>query len=254
LGTLVIDAFGSGALAYTDPDGRMLPAFYDTVLISLEESGFDGDAPSGEIAYSGSVPADIPAMLQAIFVASEDGLEGNSLLHGAKTEAGIAAQHAGLAAGSSNIGGVITHGEHTLNILRGESEDYNGNDRGENPGRGVGVYAFLTLIETQLDTAINMPGTSLTLQSNAELLRVCLDNTRMRADQVAALELEQIAADDIETIRTQLAESEGLAQELRAGHDLNENGQIDPFEGECGLDQMESYGILIGNMEIFAGQ
>ena len=254
LGTLVIDAFGSGALTYTDPDGRMLPAFYDTALISVEESGFDGDVPSGEIPYSGSVPADVPPMLHEIFVASENGLDGNSLLHGAETEAGIAAQHAGLAAGSSNIGGVLTHGEHTLNILRGENEDFNGNDRGENPGRGVGVYTFLDLIEAQLNAAVNMPGTSLTLQSNAELMRVCLDNTRIRADRIVALELEQVAAEDIESISEQLAESTQLAQELRAGLDLNENGQIDPFEGECGLDQMESYGILIGNMAIFDRQ
>jgi tRNA A-37 threonylcarbamoyl transferase component Bud32 len=252
LGTLVLDAFGSGALSFTDPDGGLLPAFYDTALISVEESGFDGDAPSGEIPYSGSVPVDIPPMIYEIFVASENGLDGNSLLNGAETEAGIAAQHAGLAAGSSNIGGVITHGEHTLNILRGQNEDYNGNNRGENPGRGVGIYAFLDLIEAELDRAVNMPGTSLTLQTNAELMRVCLDNTRIRADRVVELELEQVAAEDIESITDQLSESERLAQELRTGLDLNQNGQIDPFEGECGLDQMESYGILIGNMEIYA--
>lgn len=251
LGTLVIDAFGSGALTYTDADGRMLPAFYDTALISVEESGFSGDAPSADIPYSGNVPPEIPPMLQQIFVASPDGLDdGKSLLHGAETEAGIASQHAGLAAGSSNIGGVITHGEHTLNILKGETEDYNGNDRGENPGRGVGVYAFLELIETQLDTAINMPGTSLMLQSNAELMRVCLDNTRIRADRIVELSLEQMAAEDIDSITEQLTQSSALATELRTGLDLNENGQIDPFEGECGLDQMETYGILIGNIDI----
>lgn len=254
LGTLAVDAFGSGALSFTDSDARMLPAFYDTALISVEESGFDGDAPSGPIPYSGRVPVDIPRMLHEIFVSSENGLDGNGLLSGAETEAGIAAQHAGLAAGSSNIGGVITHGEHTLNILRGQNEDFNGNGRGENPGRGVGVYAFLDLIEAELDRAVNMPGTSLTLQSNAELMRVCLDNTRIRADRVVELEREQIAAEDIESITEQLAESERLAQELRTGLDLNENGQIDPFEGECGLDQMESYGILIGNMEIHAAE
>jgi len=40
---------------------------------------------------------------------------------------------------------------------------------------------------------------------------------------------------------------------LLNGVDLNSNGQIEPFEGECGLQQVADYGVLVGSMAIFQG-
>jgi len=262
LGTLTVDGLGDGALAFTDPEGRMLPAFYNGVMISVEESGFDGGAPAGEIRYRGSVLEEVPAMLYEIFVASRtesnpadsapsdmgDGTypaatsapPGESLLASARAEARTAAQHAGLAAGSTNMAGVRSHSEHTINILKGETEDYDLDGRGTNPGRGEGVYPLLDQIAT-LEAMVDMDGVSIDLQRNAEYMRICLLNTRMRVDRVIELEMQHIAAEDIASITAQLAESAQVAAELQTGVDLNQNGQIEAFEGECGLDQMEAY-------------
>jgi serine/threonine protein kinase len=253
LGNLPVDAFGQGALSFTDPAGRMLPAFYNAVLVSSEESGFSGDSPVGEIRYRGSVPVEVPVALHNIFVASDAGLNGGSLLDGIVVEAGIAKQHAGMAASASNVAGVRSHSEHTVNIIKGETEDYNDNGRGENPGRGVGVYVFVEGIETHLNAIIDTTDVSFTLQENAEFLRVCVENTRYRADSFVEIKLEHTSAEDLDSIQDELAESELIAEQIQTGFDLNQNGQIDPFEGECGLDQMATYGIVIGSMEIFEG-
>jgi tRNA A-37 threonylcarbamoyl transferase component Bud32 len=253
LGTLVVDAQGDGALSFTDTDGRTLPAHYNAVGISREERGFTGDQPEGEIVYSGSVPIEVSRALYEIFVSSEDGLNDGSLLSGAITEATFAAQHAGLASGSTNIGGIQLHTEHAINILRGETVDYNGNGRGENPGRGVGVYPFLDRIESRLTEATSATGATISIQTNAEFIRVCLDNTRVRADQVVELGMTFFEADDFDEVLDDAAESSEVAEQIRTGYDLNQNGIIEPFEGECGLDQIEEYGVLFGSKDLVAG-
>ncbi|MEL6525188.1 MAG: protein kinase, partial [Chloroflexota bacterium] len=136
LGQIVVEAFGDGIFDYTDPDGRMLPALFNRLIITTEES--IGDAPTGEVVYEASVPVEVSSALSEIFVASENGINGNSLLEGARTEARNAVRHAGLAAGSTNIGGASLHAEHTIQILRGDEDDYNGDGSTNNPGAGIG--------------------------------------------------------------------------------------------------------------------
>jgi tRNA A-37 threonylcarbamoyl transferase component Bud32 len=253
LGNLAVDPLGSAVLAYTDEEGRMLPAFFNAIIITLETTGAVGDVPAGDTAYSSQVPPDIMTLLTEMFVESEDGLSGGSLLDGALAEARTAAQHAGLAAGSSTLGALQTHAEHTVNILRGTQEDLDGTGGGQNPGRGVGVYFFVDAIEGHVDTALAAPTSNRELEINAEYIRVCLQNTRIRADGVIELEGELLASESVEAVADQAAESQQLAEQLQSGFDLNDDGIVNPFEGECGLEQITTYGILISAMDIVEG-
>ena len=45
-----------------------------------------------------------------------------------------------------------------------------------------------------------------------------------------------------------------LAAALIEGTDLNGNGTVDPFEGECGLGQIPVYGIAVANMILHEGK
>jgi serine/threonine protein kinase len=250
LGRVTLDALGDGVLVYTDEDGRLLPAHFNAVVVT-EESEI-GDEPTGDVRYSGYVPFEVMQSLSHILVSDEEnGLSGGSLLDGALTEARFATQHAGLAARATSIGGVRTHSEHTINILNGTEEDYNGDGRGSNPGRGVGLYFFLDEIKTNIDNAL--VGDYIDVQINAEYIRVCVLNARDWADAIIALELEMLAADDVESIEQQANESTELAARITTGIDQNENGTIEPFEGECGLNQIADYGVLFGNVDILEG-
>ncbi|MEQ8675514.1 MAG: protein kinase [Aggregatilineales bacterium] len=255
LGRTVIDAVGGGSLAYTDADGRPLPALFNAVLISVEASGDDPAEPSDNIAYSGSVPEEVLTFLnETLFASEENGLNGGSLLDGARTEARTGATHAGLAARATNVGGMHTHAEHTINILRGEEEDYDGDGRGTNPGRGVGVYFFVEQMESLLNEALSAPNASRSLQVDGELVRICLVNTRLRGDRVTELEQEILAeTEDITNVEPQATESTSVAEQLTTGIDLNENGRVDAFENECGLDQVETFSLLVASMDILEG-
>lgn len=252
LGELRVDSLGQGLLTFTDPEQRNLTTLFFGVSISMENA-MDSALPEGEVVYSGGMPARVPQALSAILVAAEDGFSGRSLLDGAITEARIARQHSGLAAGSSTVGAMGTHAEHTINILRGTQVDYNGNGRGENPGRGVGVYYFLDRIDAELTAAAEAPGATVALQSQIELIRVCVDNARAWSDRVIELEEVLLAAESVVAVEAERTESTDIAQRIISGFDLNENGEVEPFEGECGLEQIPTYGIAVANMDLRAG-
>lgn len=250
LGQLLIDPFGDGALVKTDEEGRLLPTQFNTVIITAETS--IGTAPSDDVRYRGANPPELLTSLSSILVADEQGINGGSLLAGAQTEAGFASQHAGLAARATNVGGMQTHAEHTINILNGTQTDYNGNGRGENPGRKVGVYFFIERIEEHLNIIANAPTASRELQVNVETVRICTQNVRDWADQVQSLEQELLAADSIEAVTAQATLSTQLTEAIINGVDANENGTVEPFEGECGLAQIATYGLQVANMPLFA--
>lgn len=274
LGELAVDALGHGTLApYIDSKGRPLFTLYNAIAITVEPRM--AEAPTGSIVYSASLPPQVMAALAEIMVSSEDGFPGGgtanayssgqedaasdsgsgkgSLLDGALTEANTADQHARMAAESGNIGGLHTHAEHTINILLGTQTDYNGNGRGENPGRGVGVPHFLDLIENQLDAVANAPGATSALQSELEFIRVCTQNTRQRVNDLVNLEKSALAAADMTTAADRAARGLKLADALLHGVDQNGNGQVEPFEGECGLDQISTFGVLVSSMNLQEG-
>jgi len=260
LGRLTIDGFGGGVLSYTDPAGRTLPALYHVLLITREEAL--GNAPAGEIAYSGSVPPEVMTGLAAILSGfqpqsagshAQTWSEGQSLLQGAIAEAQIGATHAGLASGASNSGGMRTHAEHTVNILLGTADDLNGDSFGQNPGLGYGIPYFLDRIDASLLAVANASGASASLQAQVELIRVCTGNVRAWVDQVVGLERELLDAQDVEAVASQRARSTQLASTLTNGFDLNGNGQVEPFEGECGLLQVADFGVLVGSMFVVQG-
>ena len=251
LGRVIVDGLGDGTITYTDEEGRMLAANYNTVLITSETD--ISDTPTGEVVYSGELPLAVSNGLHEIFVASDDGINGGSLLEGAQTEASIAAQHAGLAAGASNVGGLRTHAEHTINILRGGQEDYDGSGSGSNPGRGIGIFFFIDAIDSILSNATSVEGASPELQSNAEFIRVCTQNVRGWSEQVIDFEIEMIAGETLESVLNQATQSTALAEQLSTGNDFNENGIIEPFEEECGLDQIPDFGLQFARMDILEG-
>lgn len=250
LGRLDLFALGDGSLTFRS-NGVSLPFFYNAVIITSETR--DAETPSENIAYSGAIPPEVIAALYEILIASPDGISDTSLFASARTEARFARDHSGLAARATTLGGLRTHAEHTINILQGTNEDYTGSGSGVNPGRGFGVFVFLDKMDERLAEAVNTPQASLELQTSAEFIRVCTQNVREWATEMIELEKILIAAEDIADISEQATQSTALAQYILEGVDANENGAIEPFEGECGLAQIEQFGVQVVTMSIVEG-
>jgi hypothetical protein len=250
LGTLNLDPLGAGVLTYTSSEGLALPGLYNRILISAEADA--GDVPTNVAIYSGSVPLTVTTALREILWGSEQGINGGSLLDGALTEARIAVQHSGLAARATNLAGLRQHAEHTVNILLGTNDDLDGDGRPTNPGRGIGVVFFLDQIEARLNDAASDPDADSSVQTQIEYIRVCLVNARARLDEGLALERLLLTAGDIAEVETERNRSTEVLSEMIDGLDLNENGTVELFEGECGLALVADSGILIGNLALRA--
>ena len=178
------------------------------------------------------------------------GINEQSIVESAIAEAEAAERHAGLAQSAGTIGSMKSHAEHTVNIIEGTQVDYNENGRPENPGFGVGVLPLLGEIENDINELATAPDASTTLQSNIEFMRVCVVNAREDAERIVTLEQDMLAADSIDAIEEEASESTKLAREVIEGADINGNGQIDPFEGECALSQIEQFSLLMGTANI----
>ncbi len=254
LGTLSRDPLGSALLTHADADGVFLPGAFNVILVTMEDR--QSTLPEGRIVYSGHVPEQVNNALEALLIntsipAGDDkpAYEG-SLLSGVLAEAQIARNHAGLAAGATSAGSMHTHNEHTINILNGTNIDYNGNGSGDNPGRGYGLAFFLDRINMALNEAITAPDADSMLQGQIELIRVCINNATQWRNRVIDLEMQFLRAESLDGLQADLALSTELSNFLVSGNDLNDSGVIEPFEGECGLEQIAEYGIAVGNMAL----
>lgn len=250
LGTLAVDVQGSGTLIYTDEERRLLSALYNQISLSVETE--DAEEPKGEIVYTAEVPIALTNALRAILLESPDGINGGSLLDGAIREATIARQHAGYGSNASNLSGVRLHAEHAINILLGTEEDLDGTGRGENPGRGIGLLFFLDAIDAQVSAASEEAGEDPIVQTQVEYVRVCVLNTRGWMNEVIALEREMLGADSLEATEAARARSTELTAAMIDGIDLNGNGTVELFEGECALRQIRESAILAGNLTLRA--
>lgn len=251
IGMVAVDAIGSGALSYTHPDAAFLPTLYNALLLTIEADA-EATTPS-EAVYSGLLPIEMSDALIGIFSASEQGMRGKGLLETAQADARFATQHAGLAARSTSLAAMRTHNEHTLNILIGGKEDYDGNGRGLNPGTQIGLLTTLDYLGAVLDAATSSPNAGPSLQSEAELVRVCFENVRLWANEVITAEQTMLTFTSLEEAAEQMDISTQFADILNTGIDQNENGEIEPFEGECGLDQISQYGLVVASMDVVEG-
>lgn len=275
LGQLTLNALGNGVLPpYTDMAQRTLPTIYNAVIVTREKKSVIGQQPAGEVAYSGSVPTAVMDALSAIYVTAPDGITAaalanttyaadtgsvsadsplTGLLRSVTAEAGIGQQHAGLAQKATTVGGMHVHNEHTINIFMGTEIDYDSDGRGTNPGFKKGVPLFLDDIEKVLNTAATAPGGSDALHGNLESVRVCAANARKWVGQIVDLEKQMIKLDSVEVAVKAADQSTTIAAALMNGVDANGSGQVDPYEDECGLSQIESYGLLAGSITLQEG-
>jgi serine/threonine protein kinase len=267
IGPLTLDASGSGVLPpFVDADGRLLLMAYNGTALTRETEV--SEAPKGSHAYSASLPPELMTAFMSVFVTDEAGVSQRALgitdgysapnssdddpkaglLAGAIGEAERAAQHAGLAARATSPGGMHTHNEHTINILRGTQDDLDGSGAGQNPGFGVGLLPLISLMKERIQLVVEAPAASRELQGNLELMRVCLDNAELWANQTIEHEQAMLAATDLESVAQIALESTQLSAQVVNGRDDNGNGQVEPFENECGLQQIEGFGLLAGTM------
>jgi serine/threonine-protein kinase len=144
---------GELLVTFVHPQGANLLADYGTLVISLETAGSVLSEPSS-ISYRGSLSPDIEGFVRLANEVRSDRRIPTDLVDLFSRQAGHFLSHAGLALGaigSDNLPDTKTHGEHSLNIIEGETgefyNDWNGNGQPDNPADDVGLLPYVRLLE-----------------------------------------------------------------------------------------------------------
>jgi len=163
--------------------------------------------------------------------------KGEGLLAVAENDAGVAAQHAALAARApTNLDAMKLHAGHVLNALDPTIVT-------AGPGSGYGVKKATTGVMTHIELAAKAPGASPNVGIHANHVSTAAKNTLTRADQLIALAKQVQAATDAASAASLINQMVPLAQQLMAGSDTNGDGRVSWEEG--GLQTAEEHVKLL---------
>ncbi len=164
------------------------------------------------------------------------------LLPAAQAEAEVAAQHAGLAAGSADLAGIQRHTTHVLHAI-----DASTAERG--PGKGYGLIRAATGCAQHIGMAGESDDASGAVKTHATHVQTSCRNVVTWAESIAEKAAAVAAATDMAAAKALADEIAALTQSILAGTDADGNGRVSWSEGEGGLEQAATHLRLMKEAE-----
>ena len=160
--------------------------------------------------------------------------DGVGLLPAAVAEAEIAARHAGLAAGASDVSAIKAHIGHVMNALDPSVE-------GSGPGKDYGVVKGAEGAARHITLAAEAEGASDNVKRHAEHIRTSAQNAVNWSRRALELGQEARASDDAAAVARIAAEIQEITGAILEGTDANGDGRVGWQEGEGGLAQATTH-------------
>jgi len=155
LGILALDGSGKGSLIFTDPQKQNLLAFYDNVEVTIEPKPDSNPEPSGQLAYSFTLPSGALAHVRHLLVSFPMTPNETPLIQGLFADANLLDRTAKdmLAAYEKGDKAItLDEAEAIMNVLVGsqsqEHKDWNGDDQITDPGDGYGFCLTVITLAT----------------------------------------------------------------------------------------------------------
>ena len=217
----------------TVPDARHT---FDSVVAKLTGAPLPGQlaaAPPSRTAIPNLPPGPVFTHVGHVTNGFADTPKGEGLLAVAENDAGVAAQHAQLAARQpTNLDYMKLHAGHVLNALDPSLVPMG-------PGSGYGVKKAATGVAMHIELAAKAAGASPNVQMHSNHVATAARNTLTRVDQLIALAQKVQAATDAAAAAALVNQMIPLAQQLMAGADTNNDGRVGWEEG--GLSTAEEH-------------
>jgi hypothetical protein len=221
----------------TVPDARKM---FDSVVAKLTGAPLPGQlaaAPPSRTAIPNLPGGAVGTHIGQVMNAFSDTPKGEGLLAVAENDAGVAAQHAQLAARQpTNLDMMKLHAGHVINALDPTIVP-------AGPGSGYGVKKAATGVAMHIELAAKAPGASPNVQMHSTHVATAARNTVTRADQLIALAKQVQAATDAGAAAALVNQMIPLAQQLMGGADTNNDGRVSWEEG--GLQTAEEHVKLL---------
>ena len=164
------------------------------------------------------------------------------LLVAAQQEAEVAAQHAGLAAGSEDLAGIQRHIVHVLHAI-----DPSTSERG--PGKGYGLTKAASGAAQHIGLAAESEDASNAVKTHSNHVGTSAGNVVTWAEAIMEKAGMVASATDMESAKAMADEIAALTQAILTGMDADGNGRVTWQEGEGGLEQAATHLRLMKEAE-----
>lgn len=164
------------------------------------------------------------------------------LLAAAQAEAEVAAQHAGLAAGSEDLAGIQRHTTHVLHAI-----DPSTSERG--PGKGYGLARAAGGCAQHIGMAGGSDDASDAVKAHSNHVGTSCGNVAAWAESIAEKAAAVAAATDMAAAKALAEEISAMVDAILNGTDADGNGRVSWGEGEGGLAQAATHLRLMKEAE-----
>ncbi|MCY3547082.1 MAG: hypothetical protein OXH51_13335 [Gemmatimonadetes bacterium] len=164
------------------------------------------------------------------------------LLAAAQAEAEVAAQHAGLAAGSDDLAGIQRHITHVLHAV-----DPSTSERG--PGKGYGLARAAGGCAQHIGMAGGSDDASDAVKAHSNHVGTSCSNVAAWAESIAEKAAGVAAATDMAAAKALAEEIAAMTDAILNGTDADGNGRVSWGEGEGGLAQAATHLRLMKEAE-----
>lgn len=264
LGVLPLDENGHGELTYVDDNGDNLLTTFGRFEITLEPNPDSNPLPTGEVMYSGSIPAGPVNHIRHLLSGFGRTPGGNGLVIGImRHDALLLALSDDLAADAEDIDALHRHAEAIVNLIEGSGGENYGDldDDGEttDPGDGFGLLPGSQgsgYIQTAIEHARFAAGSEdATAQIIVEKdhMETAAQNLGGWAAMLRDTALEILASEDAAAAAEHVQAARDLITLFDQGQDENGNGEVEAMPGEGGAQTVLFYSLRMGAMPVLEG-
>ena len=204
-------------------EAMILPAILFTHALSVNTGAAQEEAQS-HIRHVMETSAEMPREM--------------GLLTAALSEAAIAGEHAGYAAGGAedpgDLSSMRTHSAHVLHAVDPSRIV-------EGPGLGVGVKRATERIIYHIESAAASGDATENVRTHAEHVATAARNAMVCVERIIALVGQIQSTESAEDVAPLTDELEALSRQLSTGVDANGDGRVTWREGEGGLEQVKQH-------------
>lgn len=275
MGRITFEASGIARLEVTG-SGRNLLEGAQKLLITKEQNDASVSAPTGEVVFSSVFPPqslvyvrnlgvsyiDSPgnlALIQGLYYYSGSYI--NDAINGTELDPSYIPITAAYENGDEPT--LRQRNEELINMIVGSESnqyaDYDNDGTIENLADGYGSLpngeqaGYLQETGRQAQAAADAPDSTPHIRQQNGYLQICIQNMESWTNEILPLALslsESSFGPEMEPIITDLS---GLGDALLNGTDSNENGEVEPVEGECGALLAYRYGTNMADFQIYPG-
>jgi hypothetical protein len=276
VGQIAFDASGIGRLEFIDPNGKNLLDGLSQIQVTKEENGVKVTKPNGEVVYSSIFPSQTRTYIRNLGVSFSDTPDNYALIPGLYYYSGSYINDA--INGTENDPTYIPimtayekgdedtlrkRTEELINMIVGSQSnqylDYDKDGAVDDAADGYGSLpngdqaGYLQETSLQAQAAADAPDSTSNIRQQNSYLQICIKNMRDWTNQILPLALKLNGTSFGTEMQPTIDELSKLGTELLDGIDVNNNGRIDPIEGECGATDAYNYGVYMADFPIYTG-